>query len=360
MLDTSVKYFNNTMSGAPALPSSAGSLITLLDACLVNGFDQVTLNSLVVADNVATGTVNPNHNFTMTGNTGPVILIAGATPSELNGEWRIASIPGSTTFTFITSGITNQTATGTITAKRAAAGWTKALSGTNKAAYSRTAFGVTSMLLRVDDTPGMYPTLTMYETMTSVDAGSGASTLRYFAKGNSAAWRLFANDKIVHILNKTNGGSSFYNMMSFGDIISYKNTDTYHCILRAFPAAAHFSNTHALSFGFQLARTHTGLGSAVACSLYSHSTSANFGTTSQTYPSLVDNCFHAWPVEVWESVGARGVLPGIWNPLHTASVLPDLLTITDIPQLPDRTLLITCDLYDATSCIALDITGPWS
>ena len=158
MLDTSVKYFDNTMSGAPALPSSAGSLITLLDACLVNGFDQVTLNSLVVADNVATGTVNPNHNFTMTGNTGPVILIAGATPSELNGEWRIASIPGSTTFTFITSGITNQTATGTITAKRAAAGWTKALSGTNKAAYSRTAFGVTSMLLRVDDTPGMYPT----------------------------------------------------------------------------------------------------------------------------------------------------------------------------------------------------------
>ena len=130
------------MSGAPVLSGTAGTLIAVLDACLVNGFGSVTLNSLVVQNNVATATVSGGHGFAMivgvnnvSPGVGPVVRIDGATPAALNGDWRLASVPNSTTFTFAAEGIPDQTATGTITAKRAPAGWAKAFGGANKAAY---------------------------------------------------------------------------------------------------------------------------------------------------------------------------------------------------------------------------------
>jgi hypothetical protein len=50
------KWYRSTMTGAAALSGQAGKLIDVLDACLINGFNQVTLTSLVVASNVATCT----------------------------------------------------------------------------------------------------------------------------------------------------------------------------------------------------------------------------------------------------------------------------------------------------------------
>ena len=114
MPDTTVRYYDVTMSGAPALSGTAGALIGVLDACLVDGFGSVTLDSAAVASNVATRSISTGHGFAMIGDTGSVIRIAGATPSGLNGDWRVASVPGSTTFTFVTSGISDQTASGTI------------------------------------------------------------------------------------------------------------------------------------------------------------------------------------------------------------------------------------------------------
>ena len=119
--DTTVRHYMSTMYGANTLSGQVGSLIALLDSC-ITGFGSVTLTSpkLVVASNVATATVSGGHHFVMQGATGPVITIAGASPSSLNGDWRIASVPNSTTFTFNTVGIADQTATGTITAQIAA------------------------------------------------------------------------------------------------------------------------------------------------------------------------------------------------------------------------------------------------
>ena len=50
------KWFQNSMAGAPVLTGQAGALIAVLNACLVDGFNLLTLDSLVVAGNVATGT----------------------------------------------------------------------------------------------------------------------------------------------------------------------------------------------------------------------------------------------------------------------------------------------------------------
>ena len=130
---TSVKYFTSAMAGAPQLNTTAGCLIAMLDACLIDGFGLKTADSVVVASNIATLTVAAGVGFA----DHAVVLIAGATPAGLNGEKRILS-KTTTTITFDATGISDQTASGTITAKLAPAGWQKQFSATNLAAYRST------------------------------------------------------------------------------------------------------------------------------------------------------------------------------------------------------------------------------
>ena len=57
--NTEVKVFQNitgTDDVIPQLSGTAGALMTILDACLVNGYGSDTLDNLVVASNVATCT----------------------------------------------------------------------------------------------------------------------------------------------------------------------------------------------------------------------------------------------------------------------------------------------------------------
>jgi len=47
--DTTVKVFHSGMTGAPSLSGTAGALIAVLDALLINGFGANNLDSLVIA-----------------------------------------------------------------------------------------------------------------------------------------------------------------------------------------------------------------------------------------------------------------------------------------------------------------------
>ena len=358
--DTSVKYFNSTMTGAPTLSGTAGTLIGILDACLVTGFGSVTLTSLVVASNVATATVSGGHGFAMIGDVGPVITIDGATPSALNGEWRIASIPGSTTFTFATSGISDQTATGTITAKRAPAGFEKAFSGTNKAAYRSLDVASTQLYLRVNDTPTQYPTLTMYETMSDVDTGTGASTVLYFAKsdtsnGTARDWTLYADDRLFYLFANA-GGIAWVSAMAFGDIDSYRSGDAYHCVFIGHADASNYSHLYDVSgseTGAQLARSYSQTGGAVGSSRYSHRKCTYIGWGGMAVPNNVNNAVHFWPVECWESTTwARGLMPGLYCPLHNGSIAQG-----SVFTVGDRIFAIQKTYNDCDA--AFDLTGPW-
>lgn len=372
MPDTSVKYFDSTMSGAPSLSGTAGALISVLDACLTNGFGSVTLDSLVVAGNVATGTISTGHNFAMIGTTGPVIRIEGATPSGLNGDWRLASVPGSTTFTFATTGISDQTATGTITAKRAPAGFSTVFSGTNKAVYRSDDVAGTRLYLRVDDSTTTYARVSGYETMSDVDTGTrrfpASGTDVYLTKASSAGstnspWRIYADASALYVItNGYDSGLPWSGALMFGDILSYKSADQYHCSLIASTASgansASFLHRINLNTASYLARSYTQLGGVIAAFRQSHGLLSSMGIGGGAYPNPVDNLFHAWPCEVVESVGpvARGLLPGLWVPIHTSNPT-DATVISDIPQLPGRDLLV--QTLSNTARAAFDLTGPW-
>ena len=87
-------------------------MIAVLDACLVDGFGLKSVDTLVVSGAVATANISTGHSAMV----GSVVLISGATPSGLNGEKRVTAIT-TNTVVFDATGISDQTATGTITLK---------------------------------------------------------------------------------------------------------------------------------------------------------------------------------------------------------------------------------------------------
>lgn len=53
-MSTSVKFFTNTQQGAPQLTNNWGALTTMLDACLVTGFNLKSVTSITRDGNLAT------------------------------------------------------------------------------------------------------------------------------------------------------------------------------------------------------------------------------------------------------------------------------------------------------------------
>ncbi len=350
-------WFNSSMISAPALSGTAGALIVVLDACLKDGFGSVTLDSVIVAAGVATATKSAGHGFTDY----IVVTIAGATPSGLNGNKRLTRV-SSTVFTFDATGISDQTATGTITAKVAPAGWTKPYSGTNKAVYARSDSEATAMMLRVDDSPAQYPTLIMYEAMTDVDTGTGpapTSDSYYTAKSSAASgtarsWRLFADSRAFYLFVNADA-STWPTAWFFGDIIPYKTSDAYACALIANNAASVDSYLYLVNgttTAALLSRSYTQLGAAVANSRYSHRKCDNIGSGGMVTPNLVDNSYHVWPVECWEGTTlVRGQMPGLYCALHDISIADGTLISAGSQRLFNQRTYV----YRA----ALDVTGAW-
>lgn len=367
--DTSVKFFTSAMSGAPSLTSAAGALIDLLDACLTNGFGSVTLDSLVISGNVATATKSAGHNFPMTGATGPVIRIKGATPAGLNGDWRIQTVPSSTTFTFTTSGISNQTATGTITAKRAPAGFEKVFSATGKAVYRALDVQSTRLYLRVDDTAtatsSAWITIRMFETMTDVDTGTNGSTSYYVLKSNYSGnknWRVYADSRAFWFVGDTFASGSILGIgqMFFGDLASPAlPTDAWHCALAAFPTQATNGTTipHMTDSGaMRLARSYNGVTTNVAAFRRGHMLNTTVVSNGGAgYQAAIGPLVKA--VEVFEGTTAfRGLMPGWYGQVH-ANLSNWVGTYYEHPQIGT---LRGDNLYcNGDYNQFFDITGPW-
>jgi len=362
-----VKWFTSAMSGAPALSGAAGKLIDLLDDCLIDGFGSVTLASLVVASGVATGTVNTGHGFL----DHVVVLIAGATPSGLNGDKRIA-VTGTNTFTFDATGISDQTATGTITAKMSPAGWTKTYSGTNKAAYSRSDPAATVMLLRVNDAPEQHSQLVMYESMSDVDTGTGPTpTTSYYSCGKSSsanstarAWRLFADSRMLYLF-VNNGSSTYGTGLVFGDIVPYRSGDAYGCVLGGVTNTDNFYHHPLLEWSnstFKLARSYTQIGTNVTTTRTGHPKNTSYiSNGGSPIPNPVNNAVNIHPVECWESTThARGLMPGLWTAAHAVDANLDNYILTNLANLTGRRLLYQYFAYSTyPGAPIFDLTGPW-
>jgi hypothetical protein len=228
-------------------------------------------------------------------------------------------------------------------------GWTKEFSGTNKAAY-RPPTG-NRFYLRVDDSTGLVTNVRGYEAMSDVDTGTGLSpTTAQMAnglvvyKGKSTGsnqildnWSFFSNGLIFYLFidGATSGGYYSRRPIIFGDFPSYKSGDAYNTVLigdtGSYSSAAVpppntlNAATSAAIGGHYIARDYTQLGSSTACSKRSDTGgnwSAILGAGSMTYPAPIEGGLLMAPVWLQEGGnGLRGLLPGLWNPLHNSPLV---------------------------------------
>lgn len=388
-----IKIYRSTDAGAPSLTGQAGSMITVLDAVLVNGYNTVSVTSITRVGVTATVVCAAAHGFS----TGDSALIAGAAQTDYNID-AVITVVDTTTFTYTVANSPTTPATGTITVKRAPAGFTKTFAGTNKGVYRSNDLTGNRLYLRCDDTGGSSggggeARVYGYETMTSVDAGTNPfptaaqSSNGYFWRKSSTtdavarAWMFITDGKMLYYFNQYNlAGSEAMSSPTFsgafGDFLSYKAGDAYSTIITGCSAAGSTSsppnglfrsfqsitNSGSFSSSIIVAREYTGVPGARYIGLLGTGFGGTFGNSAYvSYPHLIDSGYYLSPVVLTQASPSlvRGRMPGMFEGWHARTFNHGDL-IDNVQGLPGRTLMHIYGQDGPTAgCILLDITGPW-
>jgi hypothetical protein len=392
MTTPTVFNYYSELTGSPTLNGTAGSLIAVLDACLVNGFALKTADSVVVNGGKATINISAGHAFEQD----IVVLVAGATPSGLNGLKTIESRTTNTAV-FDATGIADGAATGTITVKIAPAGYEKVFSGTNIAVYRTTDVTGARMYLRVDDTSATNARVVGYESMSDVNTGTGPfptsaqiSGGGYWPKANAAGatargWTVIADSRFVYV--HTHAATSQPGIAGpihgAGDILALDNMPAYAAAIFASPSdissGAGGATTSiewipsSSAAGPYMMRNSTGLGGSVAATHCNESypcisTGSSGGVNTPStpvYPNGSNNALILTRKTLTEAVGGlRGLLPGIYLTTQNCHAsFPRLEKVAGQGNLVGRKLLaVKCGGANATASqgvVFFDITGPW-
>jgi hypothetical protein len=330
-----VKHFHSAMPGAPALTGAAGSMISVLNACLLTGFGLQTVSALSVSGGIATATV-PS---TPSASVDSIILVAGASNALLNGEQRATAV-GANSVSWATTAADGAVA-GTITIKMVPAGWLQPFVGTNLATYKSADAMGTGMVLRVDDTGTTSCRVVGYESMSDITTGAGPfpsvaqmSGGGYWSKSSAANatannWYLFADGRtfVLHVC--PNSGATPVNIhgytYGFGDALATRpGGDPYACFLAYSSGATTGDGTLDTSSAVApkaFPRSYTGLGSSVLHYLYNNSglpnptaTSGNDTGSFGPFPSVVDGSLRLSSRYFATAInsGPRAGLPGLY------------------------------------------------
>lgn len=399
-----VKYYANTMQGAPQLTNDWGCMTALLDAVLVTGFNLKTIETLTSAAGVATASIPAGHLYWV----GQVLTISGADQNEYNGEVRVVAVTTST-FTYAITGTPVSPATGaSITSKVAPLGWEIAFTATNKRAYRSKNVLSNRPYLRVDDScdPAYTTTyakkakVTMAQGMSDIDTfvgarapfdpanpsqnevatGSGNTVVDgwykwYYARagGNghdeygpavyNRPWAVVGDDRGFYIFNE-GGDSSGLGGKCFTDFESYRSADGFNTILCAQEAYLG-ANAYASQLdgeGYQssdwrsrfprtldgtgkiLMRSYLQIGNNVNSSFTSLNT--NNGQTTSGYstgiswPNGPDYSMILHPTLLRESSHLRGRMPGMFWVHNDSPSFNHLDTISGVAGYPGRTFLL--------------------
>lgn len=391
-MSTSVKHIHSGMRGAPTINGTAGTQIAALDALFVTGWGATTALSITVAGGIATAQLTPGETFDRTA----VVLVAGATPAELNGESRVLTT-SNTAITWATTAA-DGVATGTITIKYAPqTSWAKVYAGTNKAVYRSGHVQSNGHYLRVDDTGTTTARVRGYESMTDVETGVGPfptdaqmSGGGYIWKSQSAGatavkYRIFCDERFVvfAISAGSSSGPQYNNAAPFGfgdPIVLAPGGDAWGTLLSAggatlaAPTGANLvANTDSSATALTVApRAINGLGSAVLLNVRAFVSSASTSgsdTLLGVLPSEVDGQVKYSNTFVRDSGAGkppRATIPGVFFiPQSNAAgtlVDGDIMAGSDI--LSGRKLMVVSGpggQYNqtTTTCYLVDITGPW-
>lgn len=391
MSGTTVCLLRSTDTGAPSLTGVAGSLVAVLDACLQDGYNSKTIQSITRSGATATVTYATAHNYAADGLA--KVLISGCDQTEYNGIKQISNV-STNAFDFTVAG-TPASGTGTMVSKVAPLGWSKTFSGTNKAVYRGNESTGTGLYLRVrDDNPSADSAKTAwmrgYETMTDVDTGTGlfptvAQTADgvYLMKNNvdtgARPWVLVGDGFEFHLFYAFHGTTyaGIYRQFHFGDPCSEMAADTYGCLIYGDTAVAGSiapetsQTTHTIlatgisyQSGHYFARTYTQIGSSVPAGkmgAYSIGGSTLGSTTAPlAYPAPHNNGLYVAPLFVSDSSVIRAQLKGLYQPLQNRPLGNNGVLAANVSPI-GRRLYAVATAYSAATPgeTHLDIDGPW-
>ena len=275
---TDIKFFVHSNNNAPQLQNAYGSIINVLNACLVDGIFVGDIASIAASGVTATVVFAAPHNLMRY----QVIKIEGANQSEFNKEFKVLSVPNSTTVTLeLDAAPSVSAATGVMSASLASLGWEKPFSSSNPSGGGKAAYRSTNLLLpsrpflRVVDEPdpayntayAKYAKVGIVEDMTDIDTmlgaqapfdaanldknwvgmGNGTTAFNgwakwYYARNNSFnyniadtsaptntsnSWLLIGKQDYFYVLPSSSNNPLWYPAIyGFGSFESYINADT--------------------------------------------------------------------------------------------------------------------------------------
>lgn len=335
-----VYQYDNTMPNALQLTGVAGALNSILKTYLVTGAGAGSVSTLTVSAGVATATYAAGHPFKV----GGTALFAGSTPAALNGLKKVLTAR-TNAITFAAPGVPDGAATGSITSKLAAAGWSELYPGTaNVLALKPSVPEATGCVVRLDDANAQNARVRAYESMSDASTGSGMFPLDaqvngglFWPKSGSAGatarpWFLIADERGFYLAVAPQGGDR-YTLLYCGDIASFKSGDAYAYLVTGNQAdqtavstvpdgCCGYSHRSARG-GAYVARSHTGTGGALAvqrvgghhngptADVYAGAAGYGYGT----YPNGPNSGLMTGSLELF-ALGIRGVLPGLHHPIQ--------------------------------------------
>lgn len=421
-----VKWFSEQMLGAPLLSTdtgagTAGTLIALLKACLITGFNAKAIATLTydAATNSATAAFATTHGYLADS----VILISDTGDAAWNGEHRIKSVTAqSITFEQLAAPAGNLTGVGSCKVAPVG-GWQIELAdGLEQVAiFSRTDPTATPIKLRIDNSAFTgwngtstyryyYAKVEMVESVVDLNNYTSVWSTLWPASHafGSAQWDLIADNKLFWFVPRYSIANKRA-VYAFGDINSVRPSDNYHCMLIGGPytalptpattnswqvvstsSAGWFAYNDFLRYGstsllnvnnalngqehlrVQLARAHHQMPGTIATIRFGMSDCCGKGLA---YPNAADNGLYVnnGKTPVIESSNIlRGYLPGFVSPYMTSSPLYRWHVNTD----PENTSQITRLLLGTAAAdqgaysidangrgseymLGVDITGPW-
>ena len=387
MTSTSVKFLHSELPGAPVLSGTAGSLIAVLDACLVNGWGLLTAASVNVASGIATATFTAGHSCEVDS----VILVAGAGTPAINGEQRVTST-GSLTVSWPAVGVADGSVSGTITIKLAPAGWAKAHAGANKAAYRSLSPSATGAYIRIDHGSAKVARMRAYSAMTDIDTGTDPTPTDAQVSGgcyvpvsnvsdaSARRWMIVASDRCVHILVAHNATyPEDYGLQVAGDFPSLKAADAYRVLVvgevtdlsnTGSPGLNNAVHAYASSVGAYVMRQYAQVGGPIPVYVYKPGF-VMAGTSGQSNhpigPNPINNGIDICPtlfLEQGVNGSRRGEVPGVYGiPHYLGSGFDNKTRINAAVGLPGHTLIaVRFGGYPSLTQsyrAAIDITGPW-
>lgn len=261
-----VRVYQSTDASAPSLTGLAGALITVLDACLVNGYGSKT---------------------------------AAGWAKSYSGTNKAVYRPS--------------------------AGNRHYLRVDDSSGASARVRGYETMS-DVDTGTGLIPTEAQLSGGAYLNKGANNGTARgWILVADEKRFWLVLTPSVASIDLSTTAGYCMF----FGDLLSFKSGDAYHTMLIASASSTTGSDVSAVVqtniatviTGHFIARSYTQTGTSVTASKHSDAGKKNgteMGRSGASYPDPVTGGILIVPLYAAEVVGAvvRGRIPGMWDVLH--------------------------------------------